>query len=1353
MANDKNADFDINELIQGAFDQYDITNDIIVEMTPTVGGSKPTDEPYDPFNDAADTFGENPDIVEDELAKLGAKERELIHENVQLVGGSESELFDYYENERNLFNVSETESVTGGRGIIIRNHLASVSGPEAPAQPTRTIVPTKVYPEEPEEDLDAGINPNDLIILIHSEIERKKIAGHHLDSMNSFNKIGIKQIVTKLFTADGRIKNLRDKTEEDREITDIAFSVEFTDINMSQPTTTKYKSGSQQMLTPNMARTKNLTYSAQLYINAKITASATKKNGTTVTRTAEIKDYRIASIPVMVGTEICNTFNQSKATLKNLEEDPLDSGGYFIVKGGEWCCDNLENITNNTFHVYKNMHMNEIVRGTFLSKPGDAFENSYQVILRYLNNGAITIEITTNKFDKFEIPYYLIFRALGMTRDREIVNHIVYGIDNEDPITKHMLQVLERAFEVEDPKFGLIRRSTEPTEIIMFIAQKITENASNINFKKDENAVKYLNGSILGIIDKYIFPHIGQLQEHRPKKLRFLGHLINKLLRVEMEVLDSTDRDSYKNKRIHAAGTSIAKTFKTDFNFTIVQPCKKHLIKDFKSIPFMQVNLVDSVKAAINSDDLERMLVQGITSGNRTITVKRNEVTNRISSQTLYHKNDLNVKSTLNTINTPNTSASKQNERADEMRRVHPTYLGYIDISQSADTGEKVGMTKQMACTASVCGASRSFLLKKILEEDSDIIPLDDVAPEQITAEKLAKVFVNGDWVGLCRAAHGIAFKYRTKRRYEDIHPFTTIVWEPLIREVHFWTDVGRLVRPLLIVYNNIKKYVTEIRKGNLNYKFRQWIKLRKSHLIGLQEKSITMDDLRKQRIIEYISPEEQENAYLAMNFEILKKHVNDVTHQFTHCDIDQAIFGVVALASPMANHSNATRITMYTNHRKQAAGWFALNWPFRIDKNTFFQYYCELPLVKCFSDSLTYPNGQNCTVALALYTGKGQEDSIIVNGSSVDCGMFTGSHFHYEKTELEKGEQFGNPDFARTMDIKKDAVYEYIENGFIKEGTIVYKGYVLIVKSAKIPKPVDNYLYVDRSIIYKFDEPAIVEKVVTPRNDEDVLIAKVKLRSYRPLAVGDKLSSRTGNKGIVACKYDRTDMPYTEDGLVPDLIVNAHSIPTRMAVNQLIECTMAQVAVEEGCHIDATSFKKNDVEGMVKKLESFGIKYGGYRRMFNGMTGDWIDTLIFIGPTSYQRLQKFVVDESYATRAGPTSALTRQPLDGKNNDGGLRIGEMEKDVFCAHGTMRALFEKFYNDSDGIELPICRICGNRAVVNEKVGIYKCKYCGDDADIANVPSSWVASLFMQESSAMNVRLNFTLAPYEYTRMEE
>jgi DNA-directed RNA polymerase II subunit RPB2 len=1340
--------------------------------------------------------------------------------------------------------------------------------------------------EEPDGVIDDSITPEDMYAYILAEIKRRGIAGHHIDSMNTFYKIGIKQIATKVFVVEGRLRNQRTATEEDKSIGEITFRIDFTDITLTPPTLLMYKSGKPQLCTPAMARTKNLNYSAKMEIDATITATAHYIDGTTKTRTAEFKNHRIASIPCLVGTELCNTYGMSREAKKAIGEDPTDPGGYFIIHGSEWTIDCLENTTNNTFHVHRNMYQNEIVRGNFLSKPGDAFENSYQIILRYLNSGAITLEVNTARAEKVEIPFYVMFRAMGMTSDYDIVNHIVYGVNNADATTKELLQILQRAFDVDNPKFSPIKNETNPHKIIEFLGLKLNEGVNMSAVRKDDNMAKHLNNSALNVIDRYLFPHIGTSSADRIKKLRFLGHLINKLLCVYIGVLDPTDRDSYKSKRVHAAGTSLAKTFKTFFNIVVSTEAKNRLINDFGTVPFSQVNMVDSVKAAINSDDLEKMLVQAIVIGSDTIQIRHNTISNRMSSQTINHKNDLNVKSTLNTINTPDISASKSNDRADQLRRTHPTYAGFVDISQSADTGIKVGTQKQKACTASVSGATSSAILKAKLLSDSQVIPLDNVIPEEITARKLSKVFVNGDWIGCTVNGHTLVQNYRMRRRRGEIHYLTTIVIEILVREIYFWTDVGRLHRPLVIVYNNLQAYV-DARRAGKPIQFKQWIKLTKDHIEGLRNGKISIDDLRKDRVIEYISPEEQESAFLAANIGTLRANAHNELMQYTHMDVDQALFGVVALAAPLAHHSNAVRITMYTNHRKQAAAWFALNWPHRIDKNATLQWYVERPLISTFSDTLTLPSTHNTIVALCC-EGFGQEDSIIANADSIDCGLFNASFFNNERTELEKGEQFGNPEEGRTLEIKSEAIYEYTKDGFVQEGTLLRNGVVLMVKAAKLPHPVDmQYDRVDKSIIYRLD----VSRVIVTRNAEDTPLAKVQWRATRPVTIGDKFcltgdhdvltscgwkpiaevtrhdlvaqlsdkraefvhptevfayqhdddivvvkshhisqkvtlnhkmyvrlpgypnyeliearhligqrvyyldgllnehlvsasvrhykgtvycitvpshvfcvrnadrtswtgnSSRTGNKGICARRIPRVDMPYCEDGLVPDLLVNPHSIPTRMAINQIIECCLGQLAVKKGSFLDGTNFTKIDIDWVVKELADHGIKYGGTKRMYNGETGCWMDTLIFVGPTAYQRLQKFVIDENYANQTGPLSAATQQPVAGKQNNGGLRLGEMEVWVLNAHGTIRAFQEKFYKDSDGTIIYICRNCGNRAIVNEKRNIYKCKHCASDADISAVQSSHVANLWFNEASAANVTMKFELDPFVTVKKDE
>jgi len=1257
-------------------------------------------------------------------------------------------------------------------------------------------------------DADETLTTDDLLTLIPAQIDHKGIVGHHLRSFNSFIKIGIKQIITDQFKIEVQMPSKLESTEEDRAIKTINVSVVFTNVNVRKPSIDNWRSGNAVALTPNMARIQNLTYSAPLYVNAEVTAEAVYHNGSVKKRSETVSDFLIAHVPVMVGSEICTSHMgsdvRSKEQLKRLQEDPLDPGGYFIVKGKEWAVDNLENLLNNGFHVYRNMYQEEIARGSLISKPGDLYENSYQIIIRYLKTNVITFELSNNIFDGVQIPFYLIFRILNMTRDYDIVNNIVYGVERDDPVTVRMLEILEGAFDGDAGIFEPIKREVDPYAIVKFIGEKIHNNITNVDYDKDEDALKYLMTNTLHRLDMHFLPHIGIDIASRPKKLRFLGHLVNKLLLVNMGVLDSTDRDAYKNKRIHPAGVSLTKSFKTQFNFAVVIESKRQFRKAFDGTQFSQVRLADTFRAAIKSDELKHSLVQVIVTGNKTITIRRNEVPNRVSSQQLYHKNNLNIISQLNVINTANTTSSKQNERADLMRRVQPSYLGYICPSQSADTGEKVGLVKQMACTATVTEASSGYILKDIISIDPNFIPLDDTQPEDFNDKKLFKIFVNGDWMGACADGPKFVHHYRMLRRGATfdgigIHPYTTIVWSSLGREIYFWTDVGRMVRPLLIVYNNRAEYDNSIkgdkdrgkikpdkdvgkefsesqlpfladmtkytlirtsetgervyRKNEARYEppvqFQQWIKLNKKHIHALQARTLTIEDLRADGVLEFITADEQENTFIAPSLNDLREHRNDITTQYTHCDVEQAIFGLLAMSSPANNHTNTTRTTYHTNQRKQTCSWFTLNWPYRIDKNVFLQNYCDTPLVKTLSDDLTYPAGQNVIVAF-MCVGDNQEDSSIVCKQSIERGMFTGSFFNFKETRLEKGERFGNPEPEKTMGRKSNAVYDYIdENGFIKPGTVVHKGYVLVVKVMRITKPTPDFVYVDKSIVYRENEPAIVELVVHPHDDEGAEICKIKLRSLRPLKVGDKLSSRTGNKSICARIVDEVDMPYDENGLRADIVINPHSIPTRMAIGQIIEGVMGLLAQSNGTILDATGFRKFDLDGMIEQLDAIKTTSKGMRRMFNGRTGNWFDSLIFAVPNTYQRLMKFAIEQGYSVHRAPTNALTHQPLDGQANDGGLKLGEMEAWVYTAQGASRSLFEKMYDHSDGKDIYVCRNCGTRAVVNEAKGIYICKNCGDDADIARVASSWASNLFMSESDAMGVDMELKLTPFTYS----
>lgn len=1202
------------------------------------------------------------------------------------------------------------------------------------------------------------LNSDDMQDIPIAEIAYRGICSDHIDSGNDFIENGIKQIMTKTFVIERTIPNERDKTDEDKSIDNIHISVIIKTVSMKPPTTTHYASSKEEILTPKTALLEDKTYASPLYADIDIIATAHLKSGGTIERKASVDQVLIATIPIMVRGKLCNTYNKSHETLLRMEEDPSDPGGYFIVKGIEWVINNIESSTYNKPKIFRNVgHRNEIARLEIISKPGDSYENSAQMFIKFLSNNQLVIKIDRAPLDDIQIPFFILLRLLGWSSDKQMVDWIVYDYNAE--ISKYMLDKLHLAFKAKYTNFGEASHLYDREDILRSFVSKMNATYGYLDLN-DEKTIKFLNQRIMRSVDTYLLPHIGTTPDFRHEKAIYITHLIRRLFMVEMQAVNGTDRDSLKNKRAHSAGVSFAKAFKQQFNFVIVQPIKKQFHRDFRSTSFSKVDLVQSLKTAVNSMDFERALSQAITTGSKQqITVKMGrKMVNRLTSQQLHRKNQMNYMSTMRQINSPNTSSSKQSSRANEMRRVHPTYTGYICPIQTQD-GESVGINKQIAIAASITPGSSSLLIKEKLSVDSDFIPLRDITPK-LLAEGVSQVKVNGHWIGCVKKSYYFVDKYRHLRREQKINPYTTIYWDPVINEVHFWVDTGRIVRPMLIVYNNYGNHYTEEKVRGMRVSgeiqsdfskeedFKQWVALTSKQLQDLQAGKITMKDLLDDGVIEYISPGEQENLLVSVNHDTLWKNRTNPLMKYTHCDIPASLLGFACLNCPLGTHSPAARVILSTQQTKQACGWFSLSWPFRIDKEGFLQYHCEMPVVRTIGNEYIQPNGVNCIIAVQIYSGYNQEDSIILNKSSIQRGLFDGVHFTYEKSELEKNEQFGNPDASLTSDIKPYASYEKIYDGFPKKGTIIRKNDIIIGKYSKYVKPEGDYKYADRSKVYKHEEPAIVFNVIVSRNQEGKPFAKVQLMIIRECNVGDKFSMRSGQKGVAGNIMDEEDMPFTAEGIVPDVIFNPHSLPSRMTINTLMEILLAKVCSLKGVVTDGTMFRKTDMPSVQKELADLGFNPSGKERLYNGMTGKWIDYEIFIGPVYYQRLQKFVNETIYAVSHGSTDAITRQPLEGKSSNGGLRVGEMEKDVLISNGLSRFLSEKFYDHSDGFKVYICRGCGKYATANHRHKRYQCRKCGDNADITEVDSSWTSKLFMQEMQSMNIGARPSLTPYEY-----
>ena len=385
--------------------------------------------------------------------------------------------------------------------------------------------------------------------------------------------------------------------------------------------------------------------------------------------------------------------------------------------------------------------------------------------------------------------------------------------------------------------------------------------------------------------------------------------------------------------------------------------------------------------------------------------------------------------------------------------------------------------------------------------------------------------------------------------------------------------------------------------------------------------------------------------------------------------------------------------------------------------------------------------------------TGYNVEDSLIMSKGAIDRGLFNCCKFTFYKTELEQKEEFGIPDINKTAEIKSANYSKLNERGMISRGMTVEKNDVIIGKFIHYSKSSNpQHIYTDYSVVYKDAEPAIVHDVIEAFNEDNKYICKVVLRKPRPIVIGDKFSNRSAQKGICALQMRDSDMPYTQEGLVPSVIFNPHGMPTRMTVSQLLEMLIGNCCTQRGATTDATIFYKCDVERVADELEKNGFNRHGTFKMYNGITGEYIDEAIFMGMVYYQRLQKFVADAAYGVSSGPIDAITRQPLARKSAGGGLRLGEMERDVLASHGVMKTLVEKYTDHSDGFTIYVCANCGNPAIVNEARKIYKCKICADNANIVKVLSTWSSNLFLTEVRSMNIGVKTVPRPQLFEHYE-
>ena len=654
--------------------------------------------------------------------------------------------------------------------------------------------------------------------------------------------------------------------------------------------------------------------------------------------------------------------------------------------------------------------------------------------------------------------------------------------------------------------------------------------------------------------------------------------------------------------------------------------------------------------------------------------------------------------------------------------------------------GQSVGIVKNLSYMTHITIHSNSLSLHEYVEPYITNINNSNIEPSDMFNK--IKVLINGCWVGFSDNPVELYTMLKEKKNSGIINIYTSIVFDYKMKEIRICNDAGRLTRPLLRVKNND-------------------ILLKRSILDKLKRKEINWDHLftntaLEHGVMEYIDPEEQSFSLVSVNYNELSEYKNrdsDKIMHYTHCEIHSStIFGILGSCIPFPEHNQSPRNCYQCAQGKQAMGVYVTNYENRMDKTAYVLNYPTRPLVDTRVMNMIQlnkiPSGTNVIVAIMTHTGYNQEDSLLFNKGSIDRGLFIATIYHTEKDEdkqrINGDEEIRcKPEPSKTKGMKFGNYNKVNNKGVIPENTLVENRDIIISKITPIKENRNDHTKIikfeDQSKIYRTNEETYIDKNYIDRNGDGYNFAKVKLRIVRKPGIGDKFSSRHGQKGTIGNIIPEEDMPFTKDGLKPDIIINPHAIPSRMTIGQLKETVLGKTLLSLGLFGDGTSFGDFEVKDICKELLKVGYEAHGNELLHNGLTGEQVECSVFMGPVFYQRLKHMVNDKTHSRSIGPMVNLTRQPAEGRSRDGGLRFGEMERDCMVSHGASRFTQDRMYYSSDKYEVHVCKQCGLISAYNDdnSSSIHHCKTCDNRTNFALVKIPYACKLIFHELQSMNV----------------
>lgn len=1112
------------------------------------------------------------------------------------------------------------------------------------------------------------------IEILPSLMRLKGILNHHIASYDHLIYTELRKII------------LNESNVEIKSSVDPYFFIRYTNVRIQSPCEIIGRGQAPKLITPHECRLRDMTYRGDMIVDIEYSDKKTKT-------TCVEANVKIGSIPVMLKSQCCNLYGKSREELIKMRECPLDPGGYFIIKGVEKVC-----------LVQEQQSKNRVI----IEGDGD---NCFQAHVQSKTHYSISkctvvfrkgrIVMTHRSFTE-EIPIIIILKALGLENDQ----YIAQSVGSSAAVQKILFGCFQEATTLQ---------IVSQNDALHFIGDRRKESVwefeelqqKKINRSKADKAAEFLGSVLLCHVRE------GEMTKdwNFHHKALYVCYMVRRLIEASLDPSLLDERDFYGNKRFETTGTLMALLFEDllkQFNRVVKTAVDQQLSKKDSTKPLNVKQLMESKIQVIQNG-----MRIAISSGRwelKRFNMNRQGITQVLSR--LSYISSLGMMTRL-------SSSFEKTRKISGPRSLQPSQWGMVCPCDTPE-GESCGLVKNFSNLSQIT-LDLDDTLVRTAAHSLGVEEIDTVTPREFT--KHYSVFLNGVLIGIHRYPHQLCYAIRNLRRSGRLHPHVSIASQAKVKSIQIGSDGGRIVR-LLIVVRNGKPELTS------------------QHLDRLVDKTATLYDFLAEGLIEYVDANECNDCLIA----VYPYQIEPLT---THLEVEPlSLLGVVAGIIPYPHHNQSARNTFQSAMGKQAIGTIAYNQNIRADTILLLGAYPQRPLCRTKAMSLTnYEKlgaGINAMVCVMSYSGYDIEDAQVYNRSSLDRGY--GRCIVLRKHEIDlnrlpnsqievilppQEDQFSTTGKGKALKI----------DGIASVGAKIQQNDILVNKFT--PSSAPDSIMRPSPLLYKYPQKAVVDSVIiSPPGDSDrsadvVQTIKVITREFRPPELGDKFSSRHGQKGVVGLIAKEMDMPFNENGITPDMIMNPHGFPSRMTVGKLLELVCSKAAALSGRLGDGTAFGGDSAEFIGSSLLLNGFNYRGKDLFYSGITGEIMQAFVFFGPIYYQRLKHMVMDKMHARSTGPRSLLTRQPTEGRARHGGLRVGEMERDCMVGYGAANVLYERLLVSSDVFAADVCHNCGFLGHSG------MCQYCKTLGTVSKVNMPYAFKLLIQELQGMGISMRLTL----------